>query len=330
MFKKIAKSEITAEEIKNRILAYASLEAAREVRDDNVWSGNIQTYTLCLRLSGIFGEKQFTDVLSSNTDTQFNSSKYVYLPNQVFLQDTINLDNRNFVQKMYRSFLRREADDGGLLGNVQQLNNGAPRENLVIGIRRSGEADNIFLRVTDCLDDETFFDIAQEVYLNNEYPQDKRQKDLQALNQGSSRREVFESLKQFQELKTVLDNLKGDFYQEDQVFIANSREFSDTDFVKTLYLTFLKRDADEGGLAGKVSQLAEGVARQDILYAVRTSGEAAQIFVNLTAGLNDQAFVEIAYRAYLKQSLSSQDKAAQLAALSQGKSRQEVLISSSI
>jgi len=330
MFKKIAKSEITAEEIKNRLLAYASLEAAREVRDDNVWSGNIQTYTLCLRLSGIFGEKQFTDVLSSNTDTQFNSSKYVYLPNQVFLRETINLDNRNFVQEMYRSFLRREADDGGLLGNVQQLNNGAPRENLVIGIRRSGEADNIFLRVTDCLDDETFFDIAQEVYLNNEYPQDKRQEDLQALNQGSSRREVFESLKQFQELKTVLDNLKGDFYQEDQVFIANSREFSDTDFVKTLYLTFLKRDADEGGLAGKVSQLAEGVARQDILYAVRTSGEAAQIFVNLTAGLNAQAFVEIAYRAYLKQSLSSQDKAAQLAVLSQGKSRQEVLISSSI
>jgi acylphosphatase len=125
--------------------------------------------------------------------------------------------------------------------------------------------------------------------------------------------------------------LKRDFYQEDEVFLADSQELNDTDFVKTLYLTFLKREADEGGLAGKVKQLADGgVSRQNILCAVRTSGEAAQIFVNLTKALDDQAFLEIAYPAYLKQSLSSQDKAAKLAALKQGKSRQEVLISSSI
>lgn len=327
MFKKIAPTEITAEEIKNRILAYASLQAATATTDENVWSGNIETYTLYLRLSGIYNEKKFTDVLSSSADTEPNSGKYVYLKNEVFLQETAHLNNHSFVEEMYRSFLRREADPGGLAGNVEQLNNGASRKNLVIGIRKSGEADNVFLRVTECLDDRTFLDIAQDVYLEIEYPQNRQSQDLQALSQGKSRREVFQSLRQFQELKVVLDNLARDFYQEDRAFIEQTNSLSEPEFVSKLYLVFLKREADPGGLEGKVEQLKNGVPRLEILTAVRTSEEAAAVFVNLTSGLEDRAFLEVAHQAYLKRELTPKQQTVLLEALHQGISRQEILTS---
>lgn len=325
MFKKIASSDISAEEVKNRILAYTSLQAAKEVQDQQVWSGNIEIYTMYLRLSGIFNEQKFVDVLASNDDHKFNSSKYVYLPNQAFLQETVHLDHTTFVQEMYRSFLRREADPGGLAGNVEQLNNGAPRENLVIGIRKSGEADNVFLRVTDCLDDHTFLEITQTVYLTGELTSEQTQEMLAALEQGKSRSEVFVALKQLQALKLVLETLKDDFDQPDEEFLSKTSDLSDEEFVKQLYLTFLKREADPGGLAGNVEQLSNGVARQKILYALRTSGEAANVFVNLTSGVDDRAFLDLACRAYWKRELNPEEQKIKLQELSQDKSRQEII-----
>ncbi|NJL53136.1 MAG: DUF4214 domain-containing protein [Hydrococcus sp. SU_1_0] len=121
MFKPIANNKITAEEIKNRILAYASLQAAQEKVDQNYWYGNISTYTLNLRLSGIYGEKPFNDVLSSGADSTLNIGKYPYLENEVFLRETQHLDDLNFVRGLYQAFLGREADPGGLEGNVNQL-----------------------------------------------------------------------------------------------------------------------------------------------------------------------------------------------------------------
>ena len=325
MFKKIAKSDISAEEVKNRILAYTSLQAGKEVKEQHVWSGNIEVYTMYLRLSGIFNEQKFVDVLTSNDDDKFNSSKYVYLPNEVFLQETVHLDNTTFVQEMYRSFLRREADPGGLAGNVEQLDNGAPRENLVLGIRRSGEADNAFLRVTDCLDDHTFLEIIQAVYLTGECSSEQTQEMLAALEQGKSRSEVFISLKQLEALKLILETLKQDFDRPDEDFLNDTNALSDEEFVQQLYLTFLKREADPGGLAGNVEQLSNGVARQEILYALRTSGEAANVFVDMTSGVDDRAFLTIAYQAYLKRELNPEEQAAKLQELSQGKSRQEII-----
>ncbi len=327
MFKEIVKEQITAEEIKNRLLAYTSLQAAREVIDEDAWYGNIATYTLNLRLSGAIKEKPFDDVLTVGADSKLNTDKYAYLPNDVFLNETSNLDHRSFVEEMYRAFLRREADSGGLMGNVEQLNNGAPRENLVIGIRRSGEADNIFFRITNCLDDRTFLDIAYDIYLDPQFHLKKRPEDLQALSQGGSRQEVFNSIKQFQELTVSLQNLAADYYQEDLEFLSKTDSLNEEEFVAELYRTFLKREADPGGLKSHSEQLHNGIARSEILQAVRTSGEAAGVFVNLTSGLANDTFVEVAYRAYVKQTLNSAAKKIHLEALERGISRHEILTS---
>jgi hypothetical protein len=327
MFQEITKEQITAEEIKNRLLAYTSLQAAREVVDDHAWYGNIETYTLNLRLSGAINEKQFNDVLTVGADSKPNTGKYAYLPNQIFLNETVSLNHHSFVQEMYRAFLRREADSGGLAGNVEQLNNGAPRENLVIGIRRSGEADNVFLRITTCLDDRTFLDIAYDIYLDPQFHQEKRTEDLPALSQGISRQEVFGSIKQFQELKIVLQNLAGDYYQEDRDFLTHTQSLDIEQFVEKLYRVFLKREADSGGLASHSEQLHNGIARQEILQALRTSAEAAGIFVNLTSGLDNNTFIEVAYRAYIKSSIDAITKKNHLETLERGTSRHELLIS---
>jgi hypothetical protein len=327
MFQEIAKERITAEEIKNRLLAYTSLQAAREVVDENVWYGNIETYTLNLRLSGAINEKQFQDVLAVGADTKINTGKYAYLPHEIFLKETLHLDHQSFVEEMYRAFLRREVDPGGLAGNVEQLNNGAPRKNLVIGIRRSGEADGVFLRITNCLDDPTFLDIAYDIHLDRQFHQEKRPEDLQSLSQGSSRHEIFNSIKQFQELKLVLQNLAGDYYQEDAQFLSKTSSLNSQRFVEELYRTFLKREADPGGLISHCEQLNNGIVRQEILQALRTSEEAAGVFVNLTANLDDRTFLEVAYRAYVKQTLNESTKKINLEALEGGVSRQQLLTS---
>ena len=326
MFKEITHEHLNAETVKNRLLAYASLTAAKEQVDDNYWYGNISTYTLNLRLSGIFWEKQFTDVLSNNIDTSLNIGKYLYLENEVFVRETQHLDNLNFVKQLYQAFLRREADPGGLKANVQQLNNGALRENLVKGIRASGEADGVFLQVIDCLDDPTFIDIAHRVYLNPENRQPRRKQDLTALKNGISRSEVFTRSKQFQQLQTALQNLQKDYYQADSEFLSKTQHLSDEDYVKTLYQTFLKRTADPGGLDSCIQKIIHGTSRQDVLYGLRTCEEAANVFVDqLTCSLDNSTFVEVAYLAFRKQKFTPQQKAKDLEILESGKIRQTIL-----
>ena len=325
MFKDITSNKITAEDIKNRILAYAAIQAAHEESDLDYWYGNISTYTLSLRLSGIYGEKHFNDVLSSDADTTLNIGKYPYLENEMFLQETQHLDDLNFVKTLYQAFLAREADPGGLEGNVNQLKNGALRENLVIGLRNSGEADNVFLRVTDCLDDTNFLKIAHRVYLQPENRQPRWLSDLESLENGKSRESVFQELKQFQQLQTALGHRQGDFYREDSVFLQNTREMSNEDFVKELYLTYCKREADPGGLEGNVAQLNNGVTRSDLLYGLRTSEEAANVFVDQTAGLDNPTFVTVAYLAYRKEELTPEQKQQCLAILEAGNIRQTIL-----
>ncbi|NJL53138.1 MAG: DUF4214 domain-containing protein, partial [Hydrococcus sp. SU_1_0] len=68
--------------------------------------------------------------------------------------------------------------------------------------------------------------------------------------------------------------------------MQNTQAMSNEEFVKELYLTYCKREADPGGLAGNVEQLNNGVARADLLYGLRTSEEAANVFVDLTSGLD--------------------------------------------
>ena len=327
MFKEITQDKLNAEELKNRLLAYASLSAAEEKIDDSYWYGNISTYTLKLRLSGIFGEKKFTDILSNNIDTNLNIGKYIYLENSIFIRDTQYLNNLDFVEQLYQAFLRRKADPGGLQGNLNQLNNGALRKNLVQGIRSSGEADNVFLRVTDCLDNKTFINIAYRVYLNPENRQLRLPEDSKALKQNTPRQEVFAKIKQFQKLQTALQNLQEDFHQKDQEFLKKTKHLADEDFVKTLYRTFLKREADPGGLDSCLQKIIyDGESRQKVLYSLRTCKEAANVFVDkLTRNLDNATFIEVAAVAFLKQQLTPKQKVKALNILDSGQIRQTIL-----
>ena len=122
-----------------------------------------------------------------------------------------------------------------------------------------------------------------------------------------------------------MQNLEQDFYQDDKDFISKTDSLDDSGFVQELYRTFLKREADPGGLKSQVTQLEQGVSRREILYALRTSGEAANVFVNLTSNLDNETFVQVAYQAYLKRELNPRYKSSYVQALNDGKPRQEIL-----
>ncbi|NJL53137.1 MAG: hypothetical protein HC930_14810 [Hydrococcus sp. SU_1_0] len=57
----------------------------------------------------------------------------------------------------------------------------------MIGLRNSGEADGVFLRVTDCLNDEHFLEIAHRVYLQPENRSLRWSQDLLTLQNGVTR-----------------------------------------------------------------------------------------------------------------------------------------------
>ena len=107
--------------------------------------------------------------------------------------------------------------------------------------------------------------------------------------------------------------------------MENTKQLSDQDFVKKLYRTFCHREADPQGLESHVKQLKNQISRWEVLYTLRTSSEAANVFLRLTAALDNKSFLEIAYTAYLKRKLDPEIKESYIEYLDQGNPRQDIL-----
>ena len=87
----------------------------------------------------------------------------------------------------------------------------------------------------------------------------------------------------------------------------------------------MKREVEPKELESHLKRLNNQVSRWDILYLLRTSQEAAQVFLTLTSELNNKSFLEIAYLAYLKRELDPEIKESYLEYLDQGNPRQDIL-----
>ena len=325
MFKEITKDRITAAETKKRILAYAYCQSESKLSSTKSWRGSLETYTLNLRLSGVYGEKPTECLLTTNRDYQVSSAKYLYLASEIFIQETQNLNPQEFVKLVYQTFLGREADPGGFATNLQQLQTGKSRLNLVSRIRNSEESQSFFLDLTDCLNDQSFCELVLRIYL---YPNQDgcNVSDQLFSNQGEIiRSQIIQYLQQCQQLQVALEWREQDFALEDTSFLRSSKQLTNEDFIRQLYLIYLKREADQEGLQRHVSQLESGRTRNQVLYNLRTSTEAMNTFVNLTSDLNNIMFIELAYRIYYKTQLSLAQKQNDLKKLESGLTRQTIL-----
>ncbi len=328
MFKEITEENITAAETKKRILAYAYCQVDPKLSSDQYWDGSNDTYLLNLRLSGIYGNQPLQSNLDhddiDNTD-QVSSLKYRYLTSARFIQSTQNLNSQEFIECVYQTFLGRKVDQGGFTSNLQDLQNGRSRLKIVNVIRNSPEAQNFFLSLTDCLNDQYFYLLAKQIYLNTSYSDLQFTENINSVPREISRQQIIQDLQQFQKLQSALKEREQDFGRTDDSVVHNSKTKTNEDFIKQLYKIYLKREADIDGLHNQIRQLESDTDRSKVLYNLRTSTEAINMFVKLTAHLNNITFVELAYRIYHKAELSSTQKQSDLEKLESGFSRQTIL-----
>jgi hypothetical protein len=344
MFKVLASQNITADEIKNRILAYAALKVGQG-SEQAVWRGNLVTYTLNLRLSGVIKEK----MVSQDNSRQFEQwqdaviiedlDRYIYQKSSIFLRDTQHQRDNAFVEKIYRVYLKRKADTGGQEGYLQQLRDGRSRASIVVELRKSEEALQMFLRVTQCLDDPNFLRTAYRVYSDQTdltIPDDVITTSLI----GKQREEILFSIQRSQELRTVLALLPDDtaqrnqllrsttlqdYYQDHEIVLRLLQNTEPEAFLKSIYRIYLHREADPGGLESYLQSMNQGTSRASLIESMQESEEGKTIFLNLTSSINHQAFIRITCWAYLKSEPTQDTISTHLDRLDKNVPRAEVL-----
>ena len=185
-----------------------------------------------------------------------------------------NLSNGEFVDRMYRTFLDREADEAGKADWVGILDNGCSYGYILNSFAGSQEFNNL------C----DSYGIIAGSYESTE-PRDKnpdltafvsrmytkalgRDYDVYGLNDWTG---------DFLDGKATVGKIAYGFILSQEF---EGRNLSDEAYVDTLYRTFFDREPDEGGKAGWLDELAKGASRQDVLDGFL----GAQEFANLKAG----------------------------------------------
>ena len=170
-----------------------------------------------------------------------------------------NLSNSEFVDRMYRTFLDREADAAGKADWVSILDNGCSYAYILNSFAGSQE----FMNLCDS------YGIIAGSYESTE-PRDKnvnltafvsrmytkalgRAYDVSGLNDWTG---------DYLDGKKSANDIAYGFILSQEF---EGRNLSDEAYVDTLYRTFFDREPDEGGKAGWLDELANGTSRKDVL-----------------------------------------------------------------
>jgi len=148
--------------------------------------------------------------------------------------------------------------------------------------------------------------------------------------------EVLPKLAQSEGYLTELDNLNA------PEFIQVTSHLNNEDFIEKLYCVYLKRQPDEAGKKHFIEDIRNNLTRQEIVYKIRQSHESISLpiitiratepyyikdedFLQATDQLNEEAFVEELYRAYLKRNADDEGKNHYIQHLCNGLSRKELV-----
>ncbi len=175
----------------------------------------------------------------------FNSEEFLNL----------ELDDSEFIDILYSTFLGREADDEGRNYWITKLESGALREMIIIGFVESPEFDDLtksFEVTAVRVEDKKLFRIkgfVQRFYrlvLN-------REPDSNGFNDWSSQLSA--------RTKTGGEIAEGFFNSVEFL----DRDTDDREFVEIAYHAFFDREADEDGESYWLSQLSAGVSRLEVV-----------------------------------------------------------------
>ena len=182
-----------------------------------------------------------------------------------------NLSNGEFVDRMYRTLLGREADGAGKAEWVSILDSGCSYGYILSSFAGSQE----FINLCDS------YGITAGSYVSSE-PRDKNlnltafvsRMYTKALNRAYDVDGLNGWTNDYLTGAATAEKIAYGFIFSPE-FV--NRELSDEQYVDTLYRTFFDREPDEGGKEGWLTELANGASRQDVLDGFL----GAQEFANL-------------------------------------------------
>lgn len=229
-------------------------------------------YTTCLcRNSEPEGKAYWVNELKRG-ETGANAAKGFFFSEELANQ---NIDNAEFITRLYRTFMNREADENGINYWLEEMKNGASRESifygfvnspewadtcLTYGIRSGGTAEPTFVKSPSA----GVTDFTTRLYTTclGRNPEDS-------------------GLKYW---ATELANIKQTGTVAAQGFFFSSEfvdaHYSNSEYLNRLYKTFMGRDPEESGYKYWLEQLNGGASRESVFEGFAGSDEFAELCSN--------------------------------------------------
>ena len=175
---------------------------------------------------------------------------------------------QDYVKMLYKVFMGREADEGGLKYWLDSMNNGMTREEVFKGFVDSKEYTQICSDYGIIRGDYTIQGIPDPTVTNGTVT--KAMTDfveriyVKALNRDSDPEGIkYWAQEIANESKSPVEVAELFIFSEE----FESKKLDDTEYVKVLYRTFMGREFDEAGLNYWLGQIAAGQTRKDVLEA---------------------------------------------------------------
>ncbi|MCQ2529608.1 MAG: DUF4214 domain-containing protein [Saccharofermentans sp.] len=238
---------------------------SQPVNDEGVIGFCTRLYTCALgRASDPQGVQNWADAIKSGADGAQAARGFFFSPEFTGK----NLDNTEYVKRLYTTFMDREADPAGLQAWVKALDNGATREKVFDGFVNSVEWANVCHKYGI----KSGGTAAPTLRIE---PNDKILAFTERLYTTCLGRAADPSgLKAWAE---ALANREGSGAKVASGFFFSpeftNKNLDNTEYVKTLYRTFMDREADPAGLQAWVKALDEGATREKVFDGFTMSPE---------------------------------------------------------
>ncbi|MDO9266713.1 MAG: DUF4214 domain-containing protein [Sulfurimonas sp.] len=202
-----------------------------------------------------------------------------------------NVSDEDFVNLLYANVLKREADEDGFNGWLNQLNNGTSRSDVLLGFSDSDEhVQSTEVEYADELDEAEQIEIEIEQSdstdledSNESTHQNHSDEDAlhllydAAFNRSADEEGLGNWISILARSDISLEDIAESFIESAEFQNIYGDNVSNDDFIEALYENTLDRASDTAGKANWLGQLASGVARSELLTAFSESQEHANI-----------------------------------------------------
>ncbi len=237
------------------------------ITDDDIEGFAERLYTTCLgRAAEPSGKAYWADQLRSGKSGAEVAKGFFF--STEFINK--NLSDTEFVKRLYRTFMDREADDAGLNYWLNQLKSGKSRLFVYYGFVNSTEWANVCLKygiLSGGTGTPTFvkkpsqpvIDFATRMYTT-----------CLGRNADIGGRDYWAS--QLANMKKTGTQVAYEFFFSAEF---KNKNLSNKEYIRRLYQTFMGRDPDTAGYTYWLNQMSAGKSREEVFYGFATSKEFA-------------------------------------------------------